>query len=71
MRSADEARSKGSNDKAARITMLPGQGLPIPPESNDRLVQLVKDARNEPAAVGVDQVYIGSGRDESGHDHQR
>jgi type VII secretion protein EccB len=53
------AWSKGSTDKAAGITVLSGQGLPTRPENDDRLVHLVKDARNDPAAVEADQVYIG------------
>jgi type VII secretion protein EccB len=53
------AWSKGSTDKAAKITVLSGQGLPIAPENDDRLVHLVKDARNDPAAAEADQVYIG------------
>jgi hypothetical protein len=53
------AWSKGSPDKAARIAVLSGQGLPTPPQTDDRLVHLVKDTRNEPAAVQADQVYVG------------
>jgi type VII secretion protein EccB len=53
------AWSKGSTDRAAKITVLSGQGLPIAPETDDRLVHLVKDARNDPAAAEADQVYIG------------
>lgn len=53
------AWSKGSTDKAAKITVLSGQGLPIAPETDDRLVHLVKDARDDPAAAEADQVYIG------------
>jgi hypothetical protein len=62
------AWSKGSTDKSARIAVLSGQGLPTPPQTDDRLVHLVKDTRNDPAAVEADQVY--AGRDESGHGHQ-
>jgi type VII secretion protein EccB len=49
------AWSKGSTDKAATITTLSGQGLPIPPENDSRLVHLVigPDAR-----TGANQVYI-------------
>ena len=53
------AWSKGSTDKAARITVLSGQGLPTAPETDDRLVHLVKDARNDATAVEADQVYMG------------
>lgn len=45
------AWSKGSTDKSARIAVLSGQGLPTPPQTDDRLVHLVKDTRNDPAAV--------------------
>lgn len=53
------AWSKGSTDKAARIAVLSGQGLPTPPDADDRIVHLVKDARNDPAAGEADQVYVG------------
>jgi type VII secretion protein EccB len=53
------AWSKGATDKAARVAVLSGQGLPITPDGDDRLVHLVKDARNDPAAVEADQVYLG------------
>jgi type VII secretion protein EccB len=53
------AWSKGATDKAARVAVLSGQGLPIAPDGDDRLVHLVKDARNDPAAVEADQVYLG------------
>lgn len=53
------AWSKGSTDKSARIAVLSGQGLPTPPQTDDRLVHLVKDTRNDPAAVEADQVYVG------------
>jgi type VII secretion protein EccB len=53
--------SKGSTDKAARVAVLSGQGLPIPPASDDRLVHLVKDSRNDPAAGEADQVYVARG----------
>lgn len=52
------AWSKGSTDKAAKVTVLSGQGLPTAPESDDRLVHLVKDARTTGAGVEADQVYI-------------
>lgn len=55
------AWSKGPTDKAARITVLSGQGLPTAPETDNRLVRLVKDARNDPAAAEADQVYVGRG----------
>ena len=55
------AWSKGSTDKAARVVVLSGQGLPTPPESDDRLVHLVKDSRNDPAAGEADQVYVARG----------
>ena len=45
------AWSKGSTDKSARIAVLSGQGLPTPPQTDDRLVHPVKDTRNDPAAV--------------------
>ena len=50
---------EGSTDKSARIAVLSGQGLPTPPQTDDRLVHLVKDTRNDPAAVEADQVYVG------------
>jgi hypothetical protein len=53
------AWSKGSTDKSARIAVLSGQGLPAPPQTGDRLVHLVKDTRNDPAAVQADQVHVG------------
>jgi len=53
------AWSKGSTDKSARIMVLSGQGLPTPPRTDDWLVHLVKDTRNDPAAVEADQVYVG------------
>jgi type VII secretion protein EccB len=53
------AWSKGATDKAAKITVLVGQGLPTPPEADSRMVHLVKDARSDPTAVEADQVYIG------------
>ena len=53
------AWSKGATDKAAKIAVLSGQGLPTPADTDDRLVHLVKDARNDPGAAEADQVYIG------------
>jgi type VII secretion protein EccB len=55
------AWSKGSTDKSAQVTVLSGQGLPTPPESDSRTVHLVKDAGTDPDAVEADQVYIGPG----------
>lgn len=52
------AWSKGSTDRAATVVVLSGQGLPTPPESDDRLVHLVKDARSGGALAEADQVYI-------------
>lgn len=54
------AWSKGSTDKAAKVTVLSGQGLPTPAGSDDRLVHLVKDAGSS-ASVEADQVYIDPG----------
>jgi len=53
------AWSKGATDRAAAITVLSGQGLPIPPGSERQLVRLVKDVR-DPDAVEADQVFIGA-----------
>jgi len=50
--------SKGSTDKAAQITVLSGQGLPIPATSDERLVHVVKDAPREPNSVEADRVYV-------------
>lgn len=55
------AWSKGATDKAAVITVLSGQGLPIPAGADERVVHLVKDARGDPAAAEADQVYLGPG----------
>jgi type VII secretion protein EccB len=55
------AWSKGSTDKSAQVTVLSGQGLPTPPESDSRMVHLVKDAGSDRDAVEADQVYIGPG----------
>ena len=55
------AWSKGPADRAAVVAVLSGQGLPIPPDGEDRLVHLVKDASNDPAAAEADQVYLGRG----------
>ena len=55
------AWSKGSTDKAAQVAVLSGQGLPIPAESDNRLIHLVKDARNDPTSDEADQVFIAPG----------
>lgn len=52
--------SKGATDRAAEITVLSGQRLPIPLGSERQLVRLVKDVR-DPDAVEADQVFIGPG----------
>jgi type VII secretion protein EccB len=55
------AWSKGATDRAAEVTILSGQGLPIPLGSADnRLVKLPKGVR-DPESVEADQVYIGPG----------
>ena len=54
------AWSKGATDRSAAITVLSGQGLPIPVGSDAQLTHLVKDVR-DPAAVEADQVFIGKG----------
>jgi type VII secretion protein EccB len=55
------AWSKGSTDSAAEVRILSGQGLPTPPESDTRLIHLVKDAGGDLAAAEADQVYIAPG----------
>ena len=55
------AWSKGATDKSAKVTVLSGQGLPIPAGADNRIVHLVKDARNDPTAVEADQVYLAPG----------
>jgi type VII secretion protein EccB len=55
------AWSKGSTDNAAGVAVLSGQGLPIPAESGNRLMHLVKDGRNDPDSDEADQVYIAPG----------
>src|SRR5277367_6416957 len=50
---------RASTDKSIRIAVLSGQGLPTPPQTDDRLVHPVKDTRNDPAAVEADRVYVG------------
>jgi hypothetical protein len=47
--------SKGSTDRTATLTILSGQGLPIPVTADNRVVHIVKDAA---APVEADQVYI-------------
>ena len=55
------AWSKGATDRAAAVTILSGQGLPIPLGSADnRLVKLLRGVR-DPESVEADQVYIGPG----------
>lgn len=54
------AWSKGATDRAAKVTVLSGQGLPIPPSADSRLVHLVKPV-NDPASIVADQVYIAPG----------
>jgi type VII secretion protein EccB len=54
------AWSKGATDRAAQITVLSGQGLPIPAGSDARLLHLVHDTP-DPAAVVADQVYLAPG----------
>jgi type VII secretion protein EccB len=53
--------SKGSTDKSAQVAVLSGQGLPISPEADTRLIHLVKDAGADPTAAEADQVFIGRG----------
>ncbi|WP_071286285.1 type VII secretion protein EccB [Mycolicibacterium llatzerense] len=55
------AWSKGATDKSAKVTVLSGQGLPIPAGADNRIVHLVKDTRNDPTAVEADQVYLAPG----------
>ncbi|GAB4994112.1 type VII secretion system ESX-2 subunit EccB2 [Mycobacterium avium subsp. hominissuis] len=55
------AWSKGATDKAAKVTVLSGQGLPTPPESDNRLVHLVRQTHSDPTSVEADQAYIASG----------
>jgi type VII secretion protein EccB len=50
--------SKGATDRSAVITVLSGQGLPIPPDADQRVLPLVKDAR-VPDPAEADQVFIG------------
>jgi hypothetical protein len=54
------AWSKGATDRSAQVTVLSGQGLPIPVGSEQQLVHLVKDAGN-PQLVTADQAFIGAG----------
>ena len=53
--------AKGATDKAAKIAVLSGQGLPIGAENDNRIVPLVKDAPNDPASVEANQAYIAPG----------
>lgn len=55
------AWSKGATDRAAEVVVLSGQGLPIPQESDNRLVHLVKQNRDDPTAVEADQAYLAPG----------
>jgi type VII secretion protein EccB len=52
------AWSKGATDHSAQISVLSGQGLPIPVGDDQQLVHLVKDVR-DPNAVEADQAFIG------------
>ena len=55
------AWSKGASDRAAEVSVLSGQGLPIPQSADSRLVHLVKDATPDLTSVEADQVYIAPG----------
>jgi len=55
------AWSKGSTDGSAQVAVLSGQGLPTPPESDNRVIHLVKDVGGDLAGAEADQVYIGQG----------
>jgi type VII secretion protein EccB len=55
------AWAKGPTDKAARVTVLSGQGLPIAPELDDRIVPLIKDAPGDPTSAEANQAYIAPG----------
>jgi hypothetical protein len=55
------AWSKSATDKAAQITVLSGQGLPIPESSDSRLVRLIKDVGPGADEVEADQVFIAPG----------
>ena len=52
------AWSKGATDHSAQISVLSGQGLPIPVGDDQQLVGLVKDVR-DPNAIEADQAFIG------------
>ena len=52
------AWSKGATDKAARVSVLSGQGLPIDASSDERLVHVVKDGPTEANSVEADRIYI-------------
>ncbi|MDA2893400.1 type VII secretion protein EccB [Mycolicibacterium sp. BiH015] len=54
------AWSKGSTDRSAEITVLSGQGLPIPSGADRNLIALVKNVR-DPNAVEADRVYLAPG----------
>jgi type VII secretion protein EccB len=55
------AWSKGATDKAAKVAVLSGQGLPTPPGADSRLVHLVKPTKDDPTSVVADQAYIAPG----------
>lgn len=54
------AWSKGVTDRAAEVTVLSGQGLPIPMGAENRVVRLPKGVR-DPESVEADQVFISPG----------
>ena len=54
------AWAKGPTDKAARVAVLSGQGLPISPDLDDRIVPLVKDA-GDSASAEANQAYMAPG----------
>ncbi|KPN47688.1 type VII secretion protein EccB [Mycobacterium intracellulare] len=55
------AWAKGATDRAAKVAVLSGQGLPVAADGDERLVHLVDDARNDPGGAEADQVYLGRG----------
>lgn len=52
------AWSKAPSATAATVTVLSGQGLPIPEKFDDRVVRLVTPGRTDQAAPQADQAYI-------------
>ncbi|CPR10779.1 ESX-2 secretion system protein eccB2 [Mycobacterium bohemicum DSM 44277] len=48
---------KWSTDPQARVAVYNGRGLPVPPSTDDRIVQLVRDDR-DPASVVANQVLV-------------